>query len=253
MKRISNLEPTIIYDKEELIGSTVRLKSVSMQNCQCGGTILSSSKDYTIKDVEFRLSLDGKCFTLISLEGVTDRRFTLKDLVIKSLNYSMINFFVGLSDYYKFENYTEKTLDVSKGIVGLNKDYLDTFNLKGFSSAIKTKKIDGVIYPYTGKGSLDCIEVKDNQFIFVVPSNYKIDSYSVLNVLTNEASTARVYTKEECDERAGEPWGEIEESMYMNLREIGTTDDGYRVYLRGDYLDDPQAISYVCNIILKKA
>ena len=42
-------------------------------------------KEYTVGDIGFRITVDGKCRTIITLEEVEDRTFSLKDIEIISL------------------------------------------------------------------------------------------------------------------------------------------------------------------------
>lgn len=77
-KRITPCEQSGDIDIENIIGAKVYVKSVSGQN---GWRWTEREKIlFTIAGVSFRISIDGKCFTLIELEEFNDRRFTLKDL-----------------------------------------------------------------------------------------------------------------------------------------------------------------------------
>jgi len=83
-KRILDLEPTGVYTKDEMIGAKVQVKSLSLQNGQEWKH--KSTENFTIKDIAFRISLDGKCFAIITLEEVNDRVFTWKDLEVVEIN-----------------------------------------------------------------------------------------------------------------------------------------------------------------------
>ena len=58
-----------------MIGAKVEL--VRAQGCI---KIDEPGKEYTIKEVKFRVSLDGKILTIIRLEELPDAIFTWKDL-----------------------------------------------------------------------------------------------------------------------------------------------------------------------------
>ena len=83
-RRISRNEPSAIVEYENLIGSKVKIKSASMQN----GFYWTKNTDqlFTVSEIGFRISIDGKCHTILSLAEVTDRTFTLKDIEIVELN-----------------------------------------------------------------------------------------------------------------------------------------------------------------------
>lgn len=83
-RRVSRNESSAVVEYENLIGSKVKIKSASMQNG------FHWTKDtnqlFTISEIGFRVSIDGKCHTIISLAEITDRTFTLKDIEIVELN-----------------------------------------------------------------------------------------------------------------------------------------------------------------------
>lgn len=79
---VSVTDPSGVWNIESLIGSTVHIKSVSISTGFFGG---SSGTDYTIEKIQFRISLDGKCFTIISLKELPGKTFTWKDLEIVRL------------------------------------------------------------------------------------------------------------------------------------------------------------------------
>lgn len=77
-RRIKRTEIAGDIDIENIIGAKVYVKSVSGQN---GWRWTEREKSlFTISGISFRVSIDGKCFTLVELEEFKDRMFTLKDL-----------------------------------------------------------------------------------------------------------------------------------------------------------------------------
>lgn len=83
-QRIPVTSPSGNWGIENLIGGKVRIKSVSIWNGLFSGG-MDGKKEYTIEEVKFRISLDGKCFTILKLKDVPDRLFTLKDVEIVSV------------------------------------------------------------------------------------------------------------------------------------------------------------------------
>lgn len=82
-KRLPTNIPSGEVDINKVIGATVRLVSA----CQSQGWIENvDQKTYTIKDILFRVSIDGKTFTIIKLEGLENKTFTWKDIEFISLN-----------------------------------------------------------------------------------------------------------------------------------------------------------------------
>ena len=78
-RRITDEEASAVISVEQLLGAKCYVRSVSAMN----GWRWSEDaigKEYTVKEVGFRVSVDGKCFTIITLDGIDDRVFTLKDL-----------------------------------------------------------------------------------------------------------------------------------------------------------------------------
>lgn len=65
-------------DIENIVGAKVYVKGGSGQNAWHWNE--HERAIFTISWVGFRISIDGKCFTLIELEEIKDRSFTLKDL-----------------------------------------------------------------------------------------------------------------------------------------------------------------------------
>ena len=75
--RIGQDEQSGLINIQELVGAKVHIISVTMQNCNYHGT----SKDvYTVGNIYFRVTLDGKCHTLVSLAEIPEMTFKLTDL-----------------------------------------------------------------------------------------------------------------------------------------------------------------------------
>jgi hypothetical protein len=74
--------PAGIWSYDNLIGAKVRIVSTTIGNFNQFSAI---EDDYTIKDIYFRVSVDGKTITLVELEGLEDQYFTFKDLEILSI------------------------------------------------------------------------------------------------------------------------------------------------------------------------
>lgn len=83
-RRISRDESSAVVEYENLIGSKVKIKSATMQNGFY--RMKDINQLFTISEIGFRISIDGKCHTIISLAEITDRTFTLKDIEIVELN-----------------------------------------------------------------------------------------------------------------------------------------------------------------------
>lgn len=83
-RRISRDESSAVIEYENLIGAKVKVKSASMQNGF--HRVKDINQLFTVSDIGFRISIDGKCHTIISLAEITDRTFTLKDIEIVVLN-----------------------------------------------------------------------------------------------------------------------------------------------------------------------
>lgn len=80
--------PSGIWDYYQLIGAKVHIKSVPIDNfffCS-----QNSSDVYTIKNITFRISVDGKTITVIELEELEGKIFTWRDLEILSINYTRL-------------------------------------------------------------------------------------------------------------------------------------------------------------------
>jgi hypothetical protein len=70
------------WSTEELIGAFVRVNSMPVSNFVKG---FDSSATYTIKDIYFRVTVDGKTITTITLNECPGMIFTWKDLEIKGI------------------------------------------------------------------------------------------------------------------------------------------------------------------------
>ena len=91
-----DMDPAGIWDFQNMIGAQVKVKSMPISNFSSG---IMASDIYTIGDIYFRVSLDGKTITVIRLRELPDLFFTWKDLeVVKTMSYSLAitgNFKVG--------------------------------------------------------------------------------------------------------------------------------------------------------------
>lgn len=76
--------PSGVWEYDQLLGAKVILKSMPVSNFF--GTMCSASDKLTIKDICFRISLDGKTITVIELEEYPGKIFTWKDLEIVEIN-----------------------------------------------------------------------------------------------------------------------------------------------------------------------
>ena len=90
------MDPAGIWDFQNMIGAQVKVKSMPISNFSSG---IMASDIYTIGDIYFRVSLDGKTITVIRLRELPDLFFTWKDLeVVKTMSYGLSitgNFKVG--------------------------------------------------------------------------------------------------------------------------------------------------------------
>lgn len=81
-KQVKN--PSGTWNLEQLLGAKVCIKSTSVNNfMSCFG--FDSSQLVTIKDIYFRISMDGKAFTVIEIEELPSKVFLWKDLEIVEL------------------------------------------------------------------------------------------------------------------------------------------------------------------------
>lgn len=79
------VSPSGIWEYDQLIGAKVVVKSLSVSgnffNMCTGGRDL-----FTIEEIYFRISLDGKTITVIKLRELPDKIFTWKDLEVVEIN-----------------------------------------------------------------------------------------------------------------------------------------------------------------------
>ena len=76
--------PDGVWDKDDLIGAHVKVASMPGSNFF---QIQDADKICTIKEIYFRVSLDGKTITVIELNEYPGVIFTWKDLLIEGLIY----------------------------------------------------------------------------------------------------------------------------------------------------------------------
>lgn len=76
---IQACEESSLLSLENLKGKTVKILSCTIDNPL---KIKKNNTVGTIQDIYFKVSLDGKCFTLVKLKEFPDFVFTLKDLKI---------------------------------------------------------------------------------------------------------------------------------------------------------------------------
>lgn len=70
--------PAGIWNYDNMVGARVAIRSTTIGNFNQ----FAVDGEYIIKDIYFRVSLDGKTITLIELEGLPDSYFTFKDVEI---------------------------------------------------------------------------------------------------------------------------------------------------------------------------
>lgn len=75
------VNPSGIWEYYQLIGAKVYIKSMPVSNF----FNLQNSTKGTIKDILFRITLDGKTITVVELEEYPGKVFTWKDLMIYEL------------------------------------------------------------------------------------------------------------------------------------------------------------------------
>lgn len=75
--------PSGIWKYNQLIGATVFIKSSPSCNFF---SLKDASKEYTIKNIYVKISLDGKAITVIEIEGIPGKVFTWRDLEIVRIN-----------------------------------------------------------------------------------------------------------------------------------------------------------------------
>ena len=79
--------PYGIWDYTQLLGATVKIKSLSIASGAFG---FDADKEYSIEDIGLRINRFGKAYTSIKLTGI-DREFVWKDLEIIGVQYWMWN------------------------------------------------------------------------------------------------------------------------------------------------------------------
>jgi hypothetical protein len=81
---ISRDEQSGVAAYENIIGAKVKVVSLTMQN----NHLWHGKKNelFTIKKIGFRITVDGKCHTIIELEEICNRTFTLRDLEFVELS-----------------------------------------------------------------------------------------------------------------------------------------------------------------------
>lgn len=72
--------PTGTWDYVQMLGAKVRIKSLPVSNFF--GTMCSVADVLTVKDIYFRISLDGKVITVVELVEYPGKIFTWKDLEV---------------------------------------------------------------------------------------------------------------------------------------------------------------------------
>lgn len=77
-RRVGRDEATTVIDWSRAIGAKVKVRALTMQNGWDWN--YDPKMEFTIASIGFRITVDGKCHTIVSLEEVEDRTFTLKDL-----------------------------------------------------------------------------------------------------------------------------------------------------------------------------
>lgn len=80
MIRIGQNEASGVIDS--LLGAKVKIGSVTMQNSHLGEE--QPTEVYTIEEIGFRISLDGKCYAIVSLKEIEDKTYKLSDLIYVS-------------------------------------------------------------------------------------------------------------------------------------------------------------------------
>lgn len=78
------VSPSGVWEYEQLIGAKVKVKSMPISNFF--GCFSGVNELLTIKDIFFRISLDGKTITVIELVEYPGKIFTWKDLEVVELN-----------------------------------------------------------------------------------------------------------------------------------------------------------------------
>ena len=104
-KSIKN--PSGSWNYEQMIGAKVRVKSVGVNNLF---SCLNSQDLSTIKDIIFRISMDGKVIPMVELSEYPNKVFIWRDLEV-----------VELSNTYKYDSICG-AFNCSQSVVGYNVD-----------------------------------------------------------------------------------------------------------------------------------
>lgn len=82
--RLGFLEPSSVVDIKNILGAKVRVTSLTMSN----GAVWKDKTNSlcTVESVSFRVSVDGKCFTVLTLTEHPGELFTLKDIEFVKLH-----------------------------------------------------------------------------------------------------------------------------------------------------------------------
>jgi hypothetical protein len=74
-------DPSGLWDIDNLIGAKVYVRSMPVSNF----FQIDANQPYTIEKIYFRVTIDGKTITIISLKEFPNKEFTWKDLMIEQL------------------------------------------------------------------------------------------------------------------------------------------------------------------------
>lgn len=85
-RRTRVTDPAGIWDYTNLIGATVRVRSMSISNLN-NIFAFDSTTLHIIEDIYFRITTDGKTITVIRLVDMPEYLFTWKDLEVIDLQY----------------------------------------------------------------------------------------------------------------------------------------------------------------------
>ena len=84
-RRTRVTDPAGIWKFRNLIGAKVRISSMPISNLNFSFAFDSTSL-YTIEDIYFRITTDGKTITVIEIEELPGYIFTWKDLEVIDVN-----------------------------------------------------------------------------------------------------------------------------------------------------------------------
>ena len=76
------LDPSGIWEYKQLLGAKVKIKSLTVSNLFY---TFNTSDICTIKDIHFRVSIDGKTITIVELDQYPGKVFTWRDLEIQEI------------------------------------------------------------------------------------------------------------------------------------------------------------------------